>query len=109
MPTNISAVNTAKRIADKCHELGWEWYVRGNIFTITKEIKPNNNDDFNTADMEYYTILSMLPTTSPGSSWGTEGGGIGAYSAIKDGLFKMNKSGGSKRVLTALRKIYPLY
>jgi len=109
MPTNISAVDTAKQIADKCYELGWEWYVRGNIFTITKKIQPNNNDDFNTADMEYYTILSMLPTTSPGSSWGTEGGGIGAYSAIKDGLFKMNKSGGSKRVLTALRKIYPLY
>jgi hypothetical protein len=109
MATNISAVDTAKQIADKCYELGWEWYVRGNIFTITKKIQPNNNDDFNTADMEYYTILSMLPTTSPGSSWGTEGGGIGAYSAIKDGLFKMNKSGGSKRVLTALRKIYPLY
>jgi hypothetical protein len=109
MATNISAVDTAKRIADKCHELGWEWYVRGNIFTITKKIQPNNNDDFITADMEYYTILSMLPTTSPGSSWGTEGGGIGAYSAIKGGLFEMNKSGGSKRVLTALSKIYPLY
>ena len=113
MATNISAVDTAKQIADKCYELGWEWYVRGNIFTITKKIQPNNNDDFNTADMEYYTILSMLPATSwLGSSWGTDGGGDGAYSAysaIKDGLFKMNKSGGSKQVLTALRKMYPLY
>jgi hypothetical protein len=106
MPTNISAVDTAKRIADKCHELGWEWYVRGNIFTITKEIKPNNNDDFNTADMEYYTILSMLPTTRAGSTWGTDGSGIGALSAIKGGLFKMNKSGGSKLVLNALSRMF---
>ena len=108
MATNISAAETAKLIADKCYELGWNWYVRGSIFIITKEIQ-SDNDDFTTADMEYNTILGMLPTTRPGSSWGTEGGGIGAFSAIKSGLFIMNKSGGSKRVLRALSKMCPLY
>jgi hypothetical protein len=55
--------------------------------------------------MEYYSILGLLPTTSAGSIWGTDGGGIGAVSAMNTGLFKMNKSGGSKRVLTALAKL----
>jgi hypothetical protein len=103
--TTISAAETAKLIDNKCYDLCWTWYVHDGIFTITKQIAPNNNDDFITADMEYYSILSMLPTTSPGSSWGTDGGGIGAYSAIKGGLFKMNKSGGSKLVLKALSRI----
>jgi hypothetical protein len=55
--------------------------------------------------MEYYSILELLPTTSPGSVWGTDGGGIGAISAMNTGVFTMNKSGGSKRVLSALKKI----
>jgi len=106
--TTISAAETAKLIDNKCHEMGWNWYVHGGIFTITKEIEPNNNDEFITADMEYYSILSMLPTTSPGSIWGTDGSGIGALSAIKGGLFKMNKSGGSKLVLNVLSRMFNL-
>jgi hypothetical protein len=55
--------------------------------------------------MEYFSILGLLPTTSPGSIWGTDGGGIGALSAMKSGTFVMNKSGGSKRVLKVLAKM----
>jgi hypothetical protein len=55
--------------------------------------------------MEYYSILGLLPSTSAGSVWGTDGGGIGALSAMSSRVFKMNKSGGSVRVLNALKKI----
>ena len=96
---------TALKIKQTCDSLGWTYTVRGSILTITKRIEPNSNDAFCRADSEYYGILSLLPTTSAGSIWGTDGGGIGALSAMKSGTFTMNKSGGSKRVLSALSKL----
>ena len=43
--------------------------------------------------------------TSPGSIYGSDGSGLGAISAINHGLFKMNKTGGSKLVLKELVKM----
>ncbi len=93
----------AMQIKDMATKLGWDINVRGSILTITKPIQ--GKEEFVTADMEYYSILGLLPQTSPGSIWGTDGGGIGAVSAMAKNLFVMNKSGGSKRVLSALAKI----
>lgn len=98
--TNADIANQIKQTAD---ELGWTLTVRNSILTIKKRI--SGNDEFCRADMEYYSILGLLPSTSPGSIWGTDGGGIGALSAMKSGVFTMNKSGGNKRVLSALSKI----
>jgi len=99
----MNAKEIAVKIKNKCAEYGWVYEVRGSILTITKRI--NGDDEFVIADGEYYFILGLLPTTSAGSIWGTDGGGVGALSAINTGIFKMNKSGGSKRVLNALKKI----
>ena len=99
------ANDDARELLHTANELGWSVTVRGSILTITKHIRPGSNDDFVTADMEYYSILGLLPSTSAGSTWGTDGGGIGAISALKNGVFTMNKSGGSKRVLNALKKL----
>ena len=95
----------AAEIVKTAESLGWRVAVRNNsILTITKD-SIRSNDDFVRADMEYYSILGMLPSTSAGSIWGTDGGGIGALSAMRTGVFTMNKSGGSRRVLTALKKL----
>jgi hypothetical protein len=93
----------ALQIKDTATHLGWTIEISGNIIRISKPI--NSNDDFNRADGEYYSILGLLPQTTPGSTWGTDGSGIGAISAMRNGLFMMHKSGGSKRVLGALAKI----
>jgi hypothetical protein len=94
----------AVKIAELCNRYGWEYEVRGSVLTIRKRIPVNDNEAFVTADMEYGSILGYLPSTRPGSVWGTDGGGIGALAAIKSGVFTMNKSGGSKLVLKALAK-----
>lgn len=94
---------TAIQIKNIAAELNWTLEVRGSILTIKKVI--SGESEFCNADMEYYSILGLLPSTSAGSIWGTDGGGIGALSAMKHGVFTMNKSGGSKRVLSALSKI----
>lgn len=100
-----NATEKAKELKAMADKLGWKVYVRGSVLTITKRITAGDNDSFVAADMEYWSILEILPTTSAGSTWGTDGGGIGALSAMKSGTFTMNKSGGAKRVLTALTKL----
>lgn len=101
----MSAANeTALKILAVAKEYGWNVNVRGSILTITKS-GINSTDDFVRADMEYYSILGLLPSTSAGSVWGTDGGGVGAIYAMSNRVFTMNKSGGSVRVLSALRKL----
>ena len=96
----------AAEIARTARELGWTFSVRnGSILVINKIIPAGDKDAFSVADGEYYSILGKLPTTSPGSTWGTDGGGVGALSAMNSGVFTMHKSGGAKRVLTALAKL----
>lgn len=99
------SMNKAQYIKNVATEYGWNLFVRGSILTITKKIIPGDNESFRNADMEYGMILGLLPSTSPGSTWGTDGGGIGAMTAMRSGTFTMNKSGGSVRVLNALKKI----
>lgn len=95
----------ALSIKEACEKYGWNYNVRGTVLTISKTIKPNDNEDFSKADSEYGSILELLPQSSAGSSWGDSGDGIGALSAIKHGRFVMNKSGGNKNVLKALAKL----
>ena len=108
------STETAKSILDTATKLGWAVAVRNpfngkgvrnTILTIYKGFTAGDMDEFVTADMEYYSILRKLPSTSPGSVWGTDGGGIGAIDAYNSGVFTMNKSGGNKLVLKALKKI----
>jgi hypothetical protein len=101
--TKLTAKESAAKLAALAREYGWAFTVRGTVLTITKPI--SGKDELVTADMEYGSILGCLPSTSAGSVWGTDCGGIGAMSALSTGLFKMNKSGGSKRVLNALKKL----
>ena len=95
----------ATQIIAQADKLGWTISIHRTILVISKHIEPDNIDEFVKADSEYHSILSLLPCTSPGSYWGTDGSGVGALSAIRNGLFVMNKSGGSKRVLNALQKL----
>jgi len=98
------AKEVAQKIVDIANEYGWEINVRGSILTIYKD-GIRSNEDFVRADMEYYSILGLIPSTKAGSIWGTDGGGIGALTAMNSGTFTMNKSGGSVRVLNALKKL----
>lgn len=100
------AKDLAQSIINQAEHLGWTVYVRGeSILHIEKTFEPGNMDEFVKTDCEWYSILSLMPTTSAGSTWGTDGSGVGAVSAHKEGLFMMNKSGCSKRILNALKKM----
>ena len=102
----LSAAEVASQIVSTANELGWSVCVSGNdILSIYKDIEPNDRRSFAVADSEYYSILSLLPTSRPGSVWGTDGGGVGALEAMKTGRFIMKKSGGNKNVIRALKRL----
>jgi len=103
--TKPAPADTARNIKEMADRLGWTINVRGSILTIYKTFTPGNNDELVTADMEYGSILGLLPRSRPGSDWGTDCGGMGSIEALKTGHFTMNKSGGNKRVLNALAKL----
>jgi hypothetical protein len=98
------AQSIASKIITAAREHGFTLEVRGSVLTVHKSFQPGNIDAFRECDMMYYSVLGLLPRTEAGSDWGTDGGGIGGMCAIQSGHFKMNRSGGSKRVLTALAK-----
>jgi|AntRauTorcE11897_2_1112592.scaffolds.fasta_scaffold00400_41 hypothetical protein len=102
--TKPTSKEIALEIKSTCNRLGWTYETRGSIFIIRKSFDCTK-ESFVIADSEYYSILGLVPTTSAGSIWGTDGGGVGALSAIKSGVFEMKKSGCSKRVLNALNKL----
>lgn len=97
--SQIQAREFAKAVKAK----GWEIERNGDgIVTISKVIGVQNREAFCQADSEYYFLLAMAPG-SGGSIWGTDGGGMGAISAMKNGKFVMNKSGIQSRFLKALQ------
>ena len=104
------AKTKAVKLLETAKELGWDVNaIQPGVLTITKHFTAGSMEEFDECDMEYYEVLSLLPSTEPGSVWGTDGGGVGAIGAIKSGVFQMSKSGGSKRVLSAIRKLKSAY
>mgnify|MGYP001166267254 CR=1 FL=1 len=105
------AKTKAVKLLETAKKLGWDVNATSpdGILRITKHFTAGSMEEFVECDMEYYEILSLLPSTEPGSVWGTDGGGIGALGAIKSGVFQMSKSGGSKRVLSAISKLKGAY
>ena len=100
----------AVKLLETAKKLGWDVNAsHTGILRITKHFTAGSMEEFVECDMEYYEILSLLPSTEPGSVWGSDGGGVGAIGAINSGVFCMNKSGGSKRVLSAISKLKGAY
>ena len=100
----------AIKLLETAKKLGWDVNAsHTGILRIVKHFTAGSMEEFVECDMEYYEILSLLPSTEPGSVWGTDGGGVGAIGAINSGVFCMNKSGGSKRVLSAISKLKGAY
>lgn len=100
------AEETARAILAAAQEAGFTVSVRpNNVMVIEKRLGMDRQKDFVDADMSYGSILSLMPRTSPGSDWGTDGGGVGAISAMNSGVFRMHRSGCSARVVSALKRL----
>lgn len=96
-----STKTAAANFAAAARDAGWTVSSRDNVVTITKHFTPNSRDEFVKLDGEYYGILSLVKARG-GSMWGTDGSGVGGYSAMLHGCFTMNISGVSPAFIDAL-------
>jgi hypothetical protein len=103
-------MTTAREFVAAARSAGWKISSRENVVTITKGFTAEchgaevSRREFVELDGEYYGILSMLPYK--GSMWGTDGSGVGGYSAMLHGCFRMNVSGVSDKMIDAIYKAW---
>lgn len=96
-----STKTAAANFAAAARNAGWTISSRDNVVTITKHFTPGSREEFVQLDGEYYGILSLVKARG-GSMWGTDGSGVGGYSAMLHGCFTMNVSGVSPAFIAAL-------
>jgi hypothetical protein len=93
----------AKSIVQKAEEYGFELSVCDDIISVTKRFEPHNEEQMRDCSSQGNAIMSMLPTSRPGSTWGSDG--IGWIAALESGHYQRYKSGGNKLVLKALARM----
>lgn len=81
---------------------GFSYSIRGSILTVSKTFNPGSEVDFVKCDLIGPHLLSLAPSTTVGSVWGTDGGSVGGFFALQRGMYILNKSGVSKKFLKAL-------
>jgi hypothetical protein len=104
--TANKTMTAARKFVAAAREAGWKISSRENVVTITKALTKEGHSweasrrQFVELDGQWYGILSILP--HKGSIWGTDGSGVGGYSAMLHGLFTMNVSGVSDKTINAI-------
>jgi hypothetical protein len=106
MKTATKTSKIARNFVKAALSAGWRISSRENVVTITKGFtaelhgREQSRREFVQLDGEYYGIMSILP--HKGSIWGTDGSGVGGYSAMLHGVFTMNVSGVSDKMIDAI-------
>lgn len=100
----MSDIYTPAEFVAACEAEGFTWSAHGTTVTVRTSFQPGDNAGFVNADGTGPMLLAGVPTTSSGSTWGTDGGGVGGMVAISKGQYRLNKSGCSKRFVNALNK-----
>lgn len=96
-----------KVVLDTAQKNGFTISFSDHVFTITKNINPDDSAAFADCETGAYEVLSAVPLRG-GSVWGTDGASVGGYVAMKSGFFQMNKSGEGKRFMAELQKALDL-
>lgn len=98
-------MTAAREFVTAALNAGWRISSRENVVTITKGFTAGSREEFVRLDGEYYGILSLVKARG-GSMWGTDGSGVGGYSAMLHGVFTMNVSGVSDNMIDAIYKAW---
>ena len=96
---------SAMQFIETCKKMGWAWSAEGTIVRINKRFEKGDLDAYCNCDIDAPYILGMVPVTSPGSVWGTDGGSVGGYVGAQNGYYQLNVSGASKRFVAAVKKL----
>lgn len=72
------------------------------ILTVRATFEPGDAKGYMLAEASCRSVLSHLPRTRPGSTWGTDSASLGGHVGLANGYCELHFSGGDKRVLKAL-------
>ncbi len=76
----------------------------GGFIRLSKRFQAGDTNAYAGAETDV-GIIYDVPTTQPGSTWGTDGGSVGGMSAVLHGCMVLNRTGCSKRFLAKLAKL----
>lgn len=94
----------AKMFAEECEKYGFRFEVTDSVVTIHQTYSAGDTAAYVAADMIAADILSIVPVTKSDSSvWGTTSDGIGGYSGLNGGYYRLNKSAPKKSFVKELR------
>jgi hypothetical protein len=85
-------------IRAKAEEYGLTITAHDQIVTVSGKFTPGDADAYMKMENNAYAILRMFRQPRLGSTWGTDSGSVGGAIALKDGSFRLNKSGVEKRL-----------
>lgn len=89
---------------EECKKYGFGYSYTDSVITINQSYRPGDNAAYVAADMIAADILSIVPVTKSDSSvWGTTSDGIGGYSGLNGGYYRLNKSAPKKSFVKELR------
>lgn len=90
----------------KVEELGFTFQISesNSIVSVHKSFEKGNESQFVQCDMNGPYLISLV-AASGGSVWGTDGGSVGAHSAILHGNYCLKVSGAKASFVKQLRKL----
>lgn len=103
--TPTAAAVAAKAFVDKATEAGFTVTVKkfpDAVVTIETTFTPGDRDAFVAADGTGPMLMLDVPTVTYGTTWGTDGGGVGGHAGMTGGYYRLNKSGVAKRFANAV-------
>jgi hypothetical protein len=74
------------------------------IVEITRSFEPGDLDAYRSADLDALGVMRLVPTSYPGSTWGTTSDGVGGHAGLTGGYYRLVKSGVSASFAKALAK-----
>lgn len=101
----ISTKKIAEQFIMACKKYGYNIILKSeSCVAISMDFTPGDKKAFNKCEASYNSILEMIPMDYKGSVWGSNGETEQALSSNM-GYFIMNKTGCSRPVLTAIKKM----
>lgn len=88
-----------------CESAGFSYSCKPGIVTVRRSFTPGDAAEYVRCDGDGPSLLALVPITSAGSTWGTDGASVGGAVGLRDGHYRLNVSGASKRFTTALAKV----
>lgn len=79
----------------------------GTVVSCKANFQPGDNQRYCELDSAAMSLMDALPTTTPGSIWGSTSDGVGGAVALNRGVYIINRSGVSARVVSAISKSTP--